>query len=192
MDPYDAIYFETYPARLGLAHYFEDILKNVSFSVKQHEKVAIVGASGSGKTTILKLLSGLYQPVKGDIKLNGYKLDYIDDCYFSKNIAFVPQNAFILNDTILNNVTFGDKSITESDVFNALDIVNLKNDVFILNKRAHALVHKYIKFDEGTKMFINKTNNTLIDSKEKHFKIMVNIFNENNVNYEIDKFPFDC
>ena len=41
-------------------------------------------------------------------------------------------------------------------------------------------------------MFINKTNNTLIDSKEKHFKIMVNIFNENNVNYEIDKFPFDC
>ena len=47
------------------------ILKNVSFSVKQHEKVAIVGASGSGKTTILKLLSGLYQPVKGDIKLNG-------------------------------------------------------------------------------------------------------------------------
>ena len=105
------------------------ILKNVSFSVKQHEKVAIVGASGSGKTTILKLLSGLYQPVKGDIKLNGYKLDYIDDCYFSKNIAFVPQNAFILNDTILNNVTFGDKSITESDVFNALDIVNLKNDV---------------------------------------------------------------
>ena len=68
---------------------------------------------------------------------------------------------------------------------------NFKNDVFILNPRAHKLVHKYIKFDEGTKMFINKTNNTLIDSKEKHFKIMVNIFNENNVNYEIDKFPFD-
>ena len=69
---------------------------------------------------------------------------------------------------------------------------NLKNDVFILNKRAQALVNKYNKFEEGTKMFINKTNNTLIDSKEKHFKIMVNIFNENNVNYEIDKFPFDC
>ena len=50
-----------------------------------------------------------------------------------KNIAFVPQNAFILNDTILNNVTFGDKSITESDVFNALDIVNLKNTVRLLS-----------------------------------------------------------
>ena len=61
-----------------------------------------------------------------------YKLElHLMIVYFSKTIAFVPQNAFILNDTILNNVTFGDKSITESDVFNALDIVNLKNDVYL-------------------------------------------------------------
>ena len=67
---------------------------------------------------------------------------------------------------------------------------NLKNDVFILNKRAHALVHKYIKFDEETKMFVDKTNNILIDSKEKHFKLILEIFYKNNVNYEIDTFHF--
>ena len=64
---------------------------------------------------------------------------------------------------------------------------NLKNDVFILHPRAHALIHKYITFDKETNMFKDK-NGTLIDTKEFHFYLIKNIFEINNVSYEIDTF----
>ena len=65
---------------------------------------------------------------------------------------------------------------------------NLKNDVFILNPRAHALVHKYIIFDKDSNMFKDKNGN-LINTKEFHFSIIKNTFEINNVNYEIDTYP---
>lgn len=66
---------------------------------------------------------------------------------------------------------------------------NFKNDVFILNRRAHSLVHKYIIFDQETNSFKRKIDMCLINSKEFHFEIIKDIFNENNVNYEIDTYP---
>lgn len=65
---------------------------------------------------------------------------------------------------------------------------NLKNDVFILSPRAHSLVHKYIEFDKETNMFILKLDNSLLDSKIKHFSAITCIFSENNVNYEIESY----
>ena len=66
---------------------------------------------------------------------------------------------------------------------------NLKNDVFILHPRAHALIHKYIVFDKESNMFKDK-NGILIDTKEEHFHLIRNVFEINNVNYEIEVFPF--
>jgi len=66
---------------------------------------------------------------------------------------------------------------------------NLKNDVFILHPRAHSLIHKYIVFDKESNMFKDK-NGTLINTKEFHFSIIKNSFEINNVNYEIEVYPF--
>lgn len=66
---------------------------------------------------------------------------------------------------------------------------NLKNDVFILHPRAHALIHKYIIFDKESNMFKDK-NGTLINTKEFHFSIIKNAFEINNVNYEIEVYPY--
>ena len=65
---------------------------------------------------------------------------------------------------------------------------NFKNDVFILHPRAHALIHKHIFFDKETNMFKDK-NGILIDTKEQHFYLIKNIFEVNNVNYEIEVYP---
>ena len=64
---------------------------------------------------------------------------------------------------------------------------NLKTDVFILSPRAHKLVHKYLTFDKETNMFTS--NGILINTKEKHYQFMIDVFKMNNVNYEIDVFP---
>ena len=64
---------------------------------------------------------------------------------------------------------------------------NSKKDVFILNPRAHKLIHKYLVFDKDTNMF--RYNGTLIETKEKHYQLMIHVFKMNNVNYEIDVFP---
>ena len=64
---------------------------------------------------------------------------------------------------------------------------NYKKDVFILNSRAHKLIHKYLVFDKDTNMF--RYNGLLIETKEKHYQFMIHVFKMNNVNYEIDVYP---
>lgn len=66
---------------------------------------------------------------------------------------------------------------------------NFKNDVFILNPRAHKLVHKHISFDKESNMFRRNSNGALLDTKEKHFYLIKAAFIKNNVSYEIDVYP---
>ena len=65
---------------------------------------------------------------------------------------------------------------------------NLDYDVFILSRRAHSLVHKYITLDKPTKLF-RYNGGMLIESKKEHYEIILRIFKENNVNYEIEVYP---
>ena len=66
---------------------------------------------------------------------------------------------------------------------------NLENDIFILSRRAHSLIHKYIVFDDETKMFKRKSDLSLIKTKDEHFLFIKAIFIKNGVNYEIDSYP---
>ena len=67
---------------------------------------------------------------------------------------------------------------------------NFKNDVFILNPRAHKLVHKYIAFNMDTNTFMR--GGIELSTKESHFHLIKSIFEENNVSYEIDAYPIKC
>ena len=64
---------------------------------------------------------------------------------------------------------------------------NLKNDVFIVPKRAHKLIHKYILFDQESKQFFN--DGTLLDTKKKHYDLILSVFKKHNVAYQIDSYP---
>lgn len=91
----------------------EWVLKGVSFVVNKGEKVAIVGPTGSGKSTIVQLLPRLYEPQKGEIRIDGSPLSAYTQSSIRELIAFVPQRPFLFIDTILNNIAFGRPSSIE-------------------------------------------------------------------------------
>lgn len=95
------------------------ILKNVSFKVEGKENIAIVGETGSGKTTIIKLMNGLYRPQMGNIYIDEKKLIEYDLRSLRKQIAVVPQDVFLFTGTILDNIRMFNEEISEEEVIKA-------------------------------------------------------------------------
>jgi len=97
--------------------YAEDapnVLDNVSLEIPQHAKVAIMGGSGSGKSTILKLLLGLYEPKSGIISVLGNDTTEIDKSALRESIAYVPQDSFLFPVSVCENIT-GKSDITSQE-----------------------------------------------------------------------------
>ena len=97
----------------------ELVLKGISFKVDPGNTVAIVGATGAGKSTIINLLSRFYEINDGDILIDGVNTKDYDLYSLRSEIAVVLQDVFLFADTILNNITLNEASITEDDVINA-------------------------------------------------------------------------
>ena len=110
------------------------VLSNFNLEIKQGQKVAIVGSTGSGKSTISKLISGLYAPWSGEIIFDGKRIEEIDHEIFTSSIAVVDQDITLYEDTIMNNLKMWDQSITDYEVILAA------ND---------AQIHKTIAAREG-------------------------------------------
>ncbi|MBM3193756.1 MAG: ABC transporter ATP-binding protein [Chlamydiae bacterium] len=96
----------------------EWVLKGVSFSVKKGESVAIVGATGSGKSTILQLIPRLYEVSKGQIVIDGKPLQKYTQKSLRSLISYVPQKPFLFNDTIKDNIVYG-KQVSEKELIEA-------------------------------------------------------------------------
>lgn len=105
------------------------IIKNISFTVNEGEKVALVGESGSGKSTLVKLLFRFYDCNDGAIKLNGRDVRDITQHSLRKAIGIVPQDTVLFNDTILENVRYGNVNATDEEVLEAISHAHL--DSFI-------------------------------------------------------------
>jgi ABC-type multidrug transport system fused ATPase/permease subunit len=90
---------------------YEDqwVLRNLNFSVKKGETVAIVGPTGAGKSTIVQLLPRLYEVQEGEILINGKAINTYTQKSLRENIAFVPQRPFLFLDSISENISFGRK-----------------------------------------------------------------------------------
>lgn len=96
------------------------VLKDVNFKVKAGEIVALVGQSGVGKTTIIDLLSRFYKPQKGKIIVDGHNIENVNLSFLRKNIAVVPQEVVLFNDTIKNNIKYGNFNASDDDVKRAV------------------------------------------------------------------------
>jgi ATP-binding cassette subfamily B protein len=105
--------------------YNEDnyVLKNVSFQVSAGKTIAFVGATGAGKSSIINLLSRFYDINQGNISIDGIAIEQYDLSFLRRNIGVVLQDVFLFSDTIYNNITLGDTSITEAQVQYAVDLV---------------------------------------------------------------------
>jgi ATP-binding cassette subfamily B protein len=91
-------------------------LSNISFKVKRGEKIALMGDVGSGKTTILEILAGVYKPDNGKIFINNNDIKNISLSDLRNFIGYVPQTTFLFSDTIENNIKFGKENALLSEV----------------------------------------------------------------------------
>lgn len=92
------------------------VLKNISFIIKEGNKVTIAGKTGVGKTTIANILMRLYPIQSGRILIGGKNIQKIRIQDIRKNISYISQTPYILNDTLKNNIILGDKTITEEQI----------------------------------------------------------------------------
>jgi ATP-binding cassette subfamily B protein len=106
-----------------------EVLKDVGFSVPAGHKVAVVGASGSGKSTLVKLLFRFYDPDAGRITIDGQDIREVTQASLRRVIGIVPQDTVLFNDTIFENVRYGNPDATEEEVQTAIRLAHL--DAFI-------------------------------------------------------------
>lgn len=99
------------------------ILKNISFNVKPQETLAIVGSTGSGKTTIVSLLNRFYEMKGGQIAIDGYDIRTLEVQSLRRRIAVVLQDVFLFSGTILENITLRDPQITREAVIAAAKMI---------------------------------------------------------------------
>jgi ATP-binding cassette subfamily B protein len=100
-----------------------EVLKNVSFKLKKGDRIALVGTTGSGKSTIIRLLTKTYTGYRGSIKINGQELRNIPLSTIRASMSLMQQDIFMFNDTIKFNIALGRKGITDKDIEKAASFV---------------------------------------------------------------------
>ncbi len=113
----------------GYSRLDRPVLEDFSLEIKQGQKVAIVGSTGSGKSTLSKLISGLYSPWSGEIVFDGKKIEEIDHEIFASSIAVVDQEITLFEDTINNNLKMWDESIEDYEVIMACNDAQIHQQI---------------------------------------------------------------
>ncbi|KAK9121492.1 hypothetical protein Syun_019109 [Stephania yunnanensis] len=128
------------------------ILDGVSFSVPAGKSVAIVGTSGSGKSTILRLLYRFFDPQIGVIKVDGQHIKNVTLESLRKSIAVVPQDTVLFNDTIFHNIHYGRLSASEEEVYDAARRAAIHNTIMTFPERYSTVVgERGLKLSGGEK-----------------------------------------
>ncbi|MFA3790094.1 ABC transporter ATP-binding protein/permease [Aliiglaciecola sp. SL4] len=128
------------------------ILDNLSFSIGAGEKVAVVGESGAGKSTIVKLLFRFYDVTKGKILIDDQDISQVSQQSLRKAIGIVPQDTVLFNDSIFENVRYGRPTASDEEVNQAIDLAHLRKFVDSLPKGAQTQVgERGLKLSGGEK-----------------------------------------
>lgn len=130
----------------------EEVIKGISFDVKPGENVALVGATGAGKSTIINLLNRFYEINSGTILIDGISIKEYDLDSLRSHIAVVLQEVFLFADTILNNITLNDPSISEEEVIEAAKEIG---------------VHKFISTLPGAYHYNVKERGSMLSSGQR-------------------------
>jgi ATP-binding cassette subfamily B protein len=141
----------------------KDVLKDVSFSVKQGQTIAILGPTGSGKSSLMHLLTRLYDYNAGSITLNNHELKEIQRHHLRKNVGIVLQEPFLFSKTIFENIRMANPKAKEPEVLRAAQI---------------ASVHDVIKeFELGYKTLVGEKGVTLSGGQKQRIAIARTIIN---------------
>jgi len=128
------------------------ILDSVSFTVLPGQKIAIVGDSGAGKSTIVKLLFRFYEVSSGSISLDGIKIDELTQDALRQAIAIVPQDTVLFNDSLLENVRYGRPDASDDEIAAAVNMAHLSHFIEALPDGWHTKVgERGLKLSGGEK-----------------------------------------
>jgi len=133
--------------RVSFAYGEKKVLQDVSLTIPTQSLTTIIGSSGAGKTTLVDLIIGLYEPSSGAVYLDDVPLTRIDLKQWRRKLGYVPQEQLLLHDSILTNVTLGDPQLTEADAEHALKEANAWEFVSALPDGMHSSVG-----ERGTKL----------------------------------------
>jgi ATP-binding cassette subfamily C protein len=137
------------PAHLGWQCDFRDVsfgygekavVERASFSLPVGEVATLIGPSGSGKTTIADLLVGLHEPDSGEVLIDGLPLAKADLAHWRGKIGYIPQENILFNDTVLENITLGDQTISEQAAIDALKLAGAWGFVSALPSGLHEVI----------------------------------------------------
>jgi ATP-binding cassette, subfamily B, multidrug efflux pump len=115
-------------------------LKNISFHLKQGERLAIIGRTGSGKTTIADLLLRMYDTTSGVIKMDGHDVKSLNINTLRQQIGYVPQDVFLFSDDVAHNITFGKKDAPQEEVENFARHAAVYDDIMTLSEGFETVV----------------------------------------------------
>jgi ATP-binding cassette subfamily B protein len=135
-------------------------VKNLSFEIKKGETLAILGRTGSGKSTVINLLMRQFDPIEGVIKIDDQDLKTININDFRKQTGVVPQDVFLFSDSIRNNVTFG---LNENDEAN-------DDRIKAILKTTHVL-HNIEKFEKGLDTILGERGVNLSGGQKQRLSI---------------------
>lgn len=108
---------------------YTDVLKDVSFTANPGKVTAIIGGTGSGKSTILNLIPRFYDVADGAVYLDGYDVRQMDFASIYSKIGYIPQQAFLFSGTIADNLRYGKEDATDAELWRALEIAQAKDFV---------------------------------------------------------------
>lgn len=110
--------------------YGKNVLTDINLTIKEGSKVAFVGISGSGKTTLAKMMVNFYDPSQGEISLGGVNLNQIDKHALRRYINYLPQQPYVFNGTIMDNLLLGAREGTTQEQFlRAVELAEIKDKI---------------------------------------------------------------
>jgi ATP-binding cassette, subfamily B, multidrug efflux pump len=144
----------------------EYVLKDIDLAIKQGETVALVGATGAGKSSIINLLNRFYEINKGVITVDGVDIKEYDLGHLRTNIGVVLQDVFLFSDTILNNITLGNSDVTEDMVWHAADLVGARKFIERLpGKLSYNVMERGATLSVGQRQLISFIRAMVYDPK---------------------------
>ncbi len=140
------------------------ILDNVNFEIKSGEKVAIMGKTGSGKSTISFLLSRLIEPVSGTITIDGQDLRQINKEHLRNHIGMIVQEVFLFSKNIYDNISIKQEQSDANKIYNVAKIANIHNDI--------------MNFNDGYKTIVGERGTTLSGGQKQRIAIARTLINK--------------
>ena len=129
-----------------------DVLHSVDLEIKQGETFALVGPSGGGKTTVCHLIPGFYRVERGEILVDGHNINSVTMDSLRRSIGIVQQDVYLFNDTIKNNILYGDPTATDEEVIAAAKRANIHEYVTSLPEGYETVIgERGVKLSGGQK-----------------------------------------